>query len=97
MTTLLLCVREAVPARSAGISTAVIMLLAWAGMGFGAYQGGYCYDLTGDYTVSFANAAIGGIGNLAIVAGLALHLRRPRIPERPVLGGLRLLPKARLR
>jgi MFS family permease len=82
MTMLLLCVREAVPARSAGISTAVIMLLAWAGMGVGAYQGGYCYDLTGDYTVSFANAAMGGIVNLTVVAGLAVHMRLPKVSAR---------------
>jgi MFS family permease len=82
MTSLLLCVREAVPARSAGIATAVIGLLAWAGMGIGAYQGGYCYDATGDYTVSFANAAIGGIVNLMVVAGLAMHLRAPSLLAR---------------
>ena len=82
MTMFLLCVREAVPARSTGISTAFIMLLAWAGMGVGAYQGGYCYDLTGDYTVSFANAAIGGVINLAIVAGLAVHLRAASVSPR---------------
>jgi MFS family permease len=78
MTTLLLCVREAVPARSAGTATAVIGLLAWAGMGVGAYQGGYCYDATGDYTMSFANAAVGGIANLMVVAGLAAHMRALR-------------------
>jgi hypothetical protein len=71
-----------VPARSTGISTAFIMLLAWAGMGVGAYQGGYCYDLTDDYTVSFANAAIGGVINLAIVAGLAVHLRAASVSPR---------------
>ena len=75
MTTLLLCAREAVPARSAGTATAIIGLLAWTGMGIGAYQGGYCYDVTGDYAMSFANAAIGGVINLTIVAGLAMHMR----------------------
>ena len=82
MTTLLLCVREAVPARSTGTATAVIGLLAWAGMGIGAYQGGYCYDLTGDYTMSFANAAIGGVVNLMIVVGLAMNIHAPRLSAR---------------
>jgi MFS family permease len=82
MTTLLLCVREAVPARFAGIGTAVISLLAWAGMGIGAYQGGYCYDATGDYATSFANAAFGGIVNLTVVAGLAMHMHAPRLSAR---------------
>jgi MFS family permease len=82
MTTLLLCVREAAPARSAGTATAVVSLLAWAGMGVGAYQGGYCYDATGDYAMSFANAAIGGIVNLTVVAALALHMRALRASTR---------------
>jgi len=44
-------------------------------MGLGGYQAGYCFDLTGNYAVSFANAAYAGLANLAILAGLALHLR----------------------
>jgi MFS family permease len=75
MTTLTLSVRAAVPARSAGLSLAVVGLLAWSGMGLGGYQGGYCFDLTGNYAVSFASAALAGALNLAILSGLALHLR----------------------
>ena len=75
MTGLLLSVREAVPARVTGISIATVTLLAWLGMGIGGYQGGYCFDLTGSYNASFANAAYAGVVNLLILAGLALHLR----------------------
>jgi MFS family permease len=75
MTALLLSVREAVPARSAGIATATVTLLAWIGMGLGGYQGGHCFDVTGSYSLSFANAAFAGMANLVIIAGLALHLR----------------------
>jgi len=75
MTGLLLSVREAVPARATGISIATVTLLAWLGMGLGGYQAGYCFDLTGNYAVSFANAAYAGLANLAILTGLALHLR----------------------
>ena len=32
---------------------AVVGLFAWGGMGLGGYQGGYCFDLTGSYAVSF--------------------------------------------
>jgi MFS family permease len=81
MTGLLLSVREAVPARATGISIATVTLLAWAGMGVGGYQGGYCFDLTGSYSASFANAAYAGLANFVILCGLALHLRlhgRPR-------------------
>lgn len=75
MTSLVVCVREAVPARSAGLATSMVGLLAWLGMGLGGYQAGYCFDLTGSYEIPFANAALAGLANLAIVAGLALHLR----------------------
>jgi len=75
MTTLILSVREAVPARSVGLSTAIVTMLAWAGMGLGGYQGGLCYDLTGSYDASFASAALAGAANLLVVSLLALHLR----------------------
>jgi MFS family permease len=75
MTALILCVREAAPARSAGLATAIVGLLAWGGMGLGGYQGGYCYDLTGSYAASFASAALAGVANLLVLGALALHLR----------------------
>jgi MFS family permease len=85
MTGLLLSVREAVPARVTGISIATVTLLAWIGMGLGGYQAGYCFDLTGSYASSFANAAYAGVANFLILAGLALHLRlaarRVRVPR----------------
>jgi hypothetical protein len=37
MTALILSVREAVPARTSGLSTAIVGLLAWGGMGLGGY------------------------------------------------------------
>ncbi len=75
MTALILCVRAAVPSRVAGFAMAVVGLLAWGGMGVGGYQGGYCFDLTGSYAVSFAGAALAGVVNLLLIAALALHLR----------------------
>jgi MFS family permease len=83
MTSLIVTVREAVPARMVGTATAFVGLLAWLGMGIGGYQGGYCFDLTGSYAMSFANAAYAGMANLAIVGGLALHLwQRMRMQAR---------------
>jgi hypothetical protein len=64
-----------VPAKSVGLSTAVVTMLAWAGMGLGGYQGGLCYDLTGSYDASFASAALAGAANLLVVSLLAVHLR----------------------
>lgn len=61
MTALVLCVRASVPARMAGFGMALVGMLAWAGMGFGGYQGGYCYDLTGSYSISFLSAALAGV------------------------------------
>jgi len=75
MTALILSVREAVPARAAGLSTAIATLLAWVGMGLGGYQGGLCYDLTGSYDASFASAAFAGFANLLVLAALTVHLR----------------------
>jgi len=75
MTALVLCVRAAVPPHIAGLAMAVVGFLAWGGMGIGGYQGGYCFDLTGSYAVSFLSAALAGIANLLVVAALALHLR----------------------
>jgi MFS family permease len=97
MTTLTLSVRAAVPARYAGISMAVVGLLAWLGMGLGGYQGGYCFDLTGNYKLSFASAALAGAVNLLVVGAFAAHLRwNPRIAG-IVVRLWRLAPDARSR
>jgi MFS family permease len=79
MTSLILCIRDAVPARTAGLSTAVVTMFAWFGMGSGGYLGGYCFDLSGTYSTSFAGAVAFGTAHLVVVLGLglALRLRRP--------------------
>jgi MFS family permease len=70
MTSLIVCAREAAPLRITGFAVASVTTMAWIGMGVGSYQGGYCYDLTGNYTLSYANAAIAGIVHLMIIGGL---------------------------
>jgi hypothetical protein len=67
---LILCIREAVPARSAGLTTALVGLFAWLGMG----SGGYRFDAKGGYVVSFAGAAAAGMAHLAVVAALGAVL-----------------------
>ena len=52
------------------------MVFAWMGHGIGGYQGGFFFDLTGSYTVSYANAALAGVVNLIIVGSLYLTLSR---------------------
>lgn len=73
MTALVLCVRACVRPRIAGLAMAIVGLFAWGGMGVGGYQGGYCYDITGSYSVSFLGAAIAGGANLLVIAAFALH------------------------
>jgi MFS family permease len=76
MTGVLVTARVLTPARRRATYMGVILAFAWLGHGLGGYQGGVFYDLTGSYTVSFANAAAAGIFNLMIVGTLFVMLRR---------------------
>jgi predicted MFS family arabinose efflux permease len=78
MTTILVSARALTPAAKRASSLGIIMVFAWLGHGVGGYQGGYFFDLTGDYTVSFGNAALAGVVNLIIVGALFLTIRRKR-------------------
>ncbi len=84
MTSLLISVREAAPIRIAGFAAALVSATAWLGMGLGGFQGGYFYDLTGDYSTSYANAAFAGMINLVIVALLIRHRNQRRSGILPV-------------
>src|SRR5262245_61380201 len=81
MTCLLICAREAAPARLSGSAIAIVSTAGWIGMGLGSYQAGYFYDITASYLLSYANAAIGGILNLLVVAALIWY-RRHRMARR---------------
>jgi MFS family permease len=81
MTSFLTCAREYAPAGRTGLSIGVVMFFAWLGMAFGAWQGGLFYDLCGDYFQSFANASIGGVANLLILALLYLYTVRDTKPQ----------------
>jgi MFS family permease len=83
MTCLLICAREAAPLRISGTAIAIVSTAGWVGMGLGGYQAGYFYDMTASYFVSYANAAIAGVVNLAIVAAL-FWFRRNYTLRRPV-------------
>ncbi len=59
-----------------------VTLFGWLGMGLGGYQGGFFFDLTGNYTVSFANAALSGAINLIILAALWYYYPKSgRLPQ----------------
>lgn len=81
MTCFIICVRELIPPQVRGLSTGIVMAFAWVGMGLGAFQAGFFFDLTGNYTLSFANAALAGLINLVIVASLHRYVahRQPAL------------------
>lgn len=76
MTGVLTTTRALTPAARRGVATGIILAFGWFGHGLGGYQGGLFFDITGNYTVSFANAAFAGIVNLLLVGTLALTIRR---------------------
>lgn len=81
MTTIIVTTRNlAAPARRAS-SLGVVMAFAYIGHGLGGWQGGYFFDLTGNYHWTYANAAIAGFINLAIVSGLWLTVNRRPIAK----------------
>lgn len=88
MTGVLLTARELTdPARRAS-QMGVIMALGWLGHGFGGYQGGLFYDLTGGYQWTYANAAFAGVFNLLLIGTLYWRVHRGRRAVlRPSLAG----------
>ena len=77
MTGVLVCVRALIPLARRTTALGIILVFSWFGHGIGGYQGGYFFDLTGNYSQSFANAAIAGAINLVIVIALYITIRRP--------------------
>lgn len=75
MTSLLVCVREMIPARMSARTMGFVSFFAMIGMGFGGYQGGLMFDLTGDYVWSYANATIAGVVNLTILGAFYLRIK----------------------
>lgn len=75
MTGVLTTVRSLTPESRSASSTGIILAFAWLGHGLGGYRGGLFYNLTGAYTVPYANAALAGLLNLALVGGLFLTVR----------------------
>jgi hypothetical protein len=72
-------VRDAMPSTRVGIGMAIVGMFAWLGMGAGGYQGGLCFDLTGNYTLSFTTAAAAGLVNLAALGTLGWLIVRARV------------------
>lgn len=80
VTNLVVTVRELTPLHRRGVSLGIVSLFAWSGQGLGGYQGGLFFDLTGDYTVSFANAALAGAINVILLGWLWFYIARKKAP-----------------
>ena len=78
MTAFILCAREWAVAHRAGLAIGTVLFFGFLGMALGGWQGGLFYDLCGSYRVSFANASIGGVANLLVLALLYRATMRPR-------------------
>jgi MFS family permease len=82
MTTVIVTAREhTAPARRAS-SLGIIFAFAYFGHGLGGWQGGFFFDLTGGYQLTYANAAFAGVINLIVVCALwvAIHRRSIATP-----------------
>jgi MFS family permease len=78
MTGVLVTIRRVTPVASRATCTGFIVAFAWAGHGLGGVVGGYLYDMTATYDLTFAVAALAGVVNLAIVGSMGLWLSRDR-------------------
>ena len=76
MTTILVCVRVLVPLSKGASALGIVSMFALFGHALGGFQGGVFFDLTGDYTQSYINAALAGLVNLIIVGSLFLTVSR---------------------
>ncbi len=76
MTGLLVCVRMLTPLSRRASALGIVLLFAWLGHGIGGYQGGLFFDLTGDYKLTYTNAALAGVLNLIIVGALFHTIKR---------------------
>jgi len=83
MTSLSLCVRQAVPACRFGGAIGAVMMVAWAGMALGGYAGGVLFDLSRSYTPSFLLAGLSGMLNLAVIGAFAATKNSAAIAMRP--------------
>ncbi|WP_339630326.1 MFS transporter [uncultured Sneathiella sp.] len=80
MTGVIITVRELTPVAKRASALGITTVFAWIGHGVGGYQGGFFFDLTGNYTLTYANAAMAGVINLIIVGALYFTIRKRRPP-----------------
>ena len=76
MTTILVTMQVLTPVARRASATGIVTAFAFFGHAIGGYQGGLFFDLTGNYSWAFANAAIVGAVNLIVVAALYIAITR---------------------
>ncbi|MGO1118607.1 MFS transporter [Rhodovibrionaceae bacterium A322] len=64
------------PSRRA-FAMGIIMMFGWFGHANGGFLGGFFYDLTTDYALSYGIAALTGVLNLMVVAALYWKIKGP--------------------
>lgn len=79
MAAFIVITRFMVPANYLARSMAVVSAAGWIGMGLGGWQGGFVFDLTGDYIWPFRNAAAAGIINVSILVLFFFYIKRARV------------------
>jgi MFS family permease len=79
MTGIIVCMRVLTPVASRATALGIVTFFAWLGHGLGGYQGGLFFDLMGNYSLSYANAALAGVVNLIIVGSLYFTIARRRL------------------
>jgi MFS family permease len=72
MASAVICVNVMVPAEFSSRCWSIVSFFAWVGMGFGAFMGGFLFDLTAGYSTSFTFAAIMGVINLIVLLAYRL-------------------------
>ena len=75
MSAILVCTRMMVSAKFAARAMSITSFFGWFGMGAGGFMGGYLFDLTGNYDLSFICAMVVGCINVAILVLFALRIR----------------------
>jgi MFS family permease len=88
MTSLSLCIRDAVPAHRFGGALGAVMMVAWAGMASSSYVGGRLFDTTLSYNLIFILGGVAGALNLMVLALLGFR-------QRTVLGRSTVRPMSR--
>ncbi|ORE95813.1 MFS-type transporter [Stappia sp. 22II-S9-Z10] len=72
-------IREYFPPREAGSSIGLVLMATIVGMALGGWMSGYIRDLTGSYTMAFANGIAFNLVNMSIMLFILGRTRQPRL------------------